>query len=206
MKENDNLTIFSIGHSTNQVNRFIELLQSAHITAVADVRTSPFSRHCPHFNKAELQSELRQAGIAYVFLGKELGGRPQSKDFYTEGVADYGKMKNSASFVDGLSRLINGAKKHRIALMCSEGHPLDCHRCLLVGRELDRQKITVQHILPNGKIVNQKQIEEELLALANKAEDDLFATKDERLEKAYSERSRKVAFVEPELAKIGEKA
>ena len=104
--------------------------------AVADVRSSPYSRHSPHFSRDELRAELRSEGISYVFLGNELGGRPKDRRFYCEGVADYEKMAQTPEFKTGLDRVIEGARKYRIALMCSEHDPLDCHRCLLVGRAL----------------------------------------------------------------------
>jgi uncharacterized protein (DUF488 family) len=116
--------VFTIGHSTLSYEKFLELLRVASVTAVADVRTAPYSRHFPHFNRDALRSELRLDNIAYVFLGDELGGRPKDKQFFCEGVADYEKMALTASFAKGLRRVIDGAKKYRIAMMCSEHDPL----------------------------------------------------------------------------------
>jgi uncharacterized protein (DUF488 family) len=126
------LTVFTIGHSTHSYEHFLSLLRASGITAVADVRTTPFSRHFPHFNEAALRSELKLDGISYVFLGRELGGRPSSQSFYCDGVADYEKMARTETFASGIKRVVEGAKSFRVALMCSENDPLDCHRCLLV--------------------------------------------------------------------------
>ena len=133
-----------------------------------------------------------------MFLGKELGGRPSERRFYCEGVADYEKMSQASEFSKGLDRVIEGAKKYRIALMCSERDPLDCHRCLLVGRALTQHGVRVNHILDNGNIVSQNQIEDKLLELSGRNADDFFAPRAERLATAYRERARKVAFAEPQ--------
>lgn len=190
--------ILTIGHSTLPYEQFLMLLRGAGVTAIADVRSSPYSRQFPHFNREEIQSELKQDGIAYVFLGKELGGRPNGVQFFCDGVADYEKMATTDAFRNGLQRVISGAEKYRIALMCSEKHPLDCHRCLLVGRELLRRGMDVQHIIPGGALESQSRIEDELLERAGREGDELFASREERLSAAYRYRAKKIAFAEPE--------
>jgi uncharacterized protein (DUF488 family) len=194
----DALTIFTIGHSAHPWERFLALLRSANVTAVGDVRSSPYSRLYPHFNRDGVCEELRSDGISYVFLGKELGGRPSESRFYCAGVADYEKMAQSTEFKKGLDRIIEGAKKYRIALMCSERDPLDCHRCLLVGRALAQRGVRVCHILENGKLVSQDEIEDKLLELSGRDTGDFFTPRAEQLAAAYRERARKVAFAEPQ--------
>jgi uncharacterized protein (DUF488 family) len=197
------LTVFTIGHSAHSTERFIALLQNADVTAVADVRTSPYSRRYPHFNRDDLREKLRSDGISYVFLGKELGGRPRERRFYCDGMADYERMAQAPEFGNGLDRVIEGAKKYRIALMCSERDPLDCHRCLLVARALAQRGVRVNHILDDGDIVSHSEIEDTLLCLSGGDADDLFAPRPERLASAYRERARKVAFAEPQPAPGG---
>jgi uncharacterized protein (DUF488 family) len=194
----DVLTVLTIGHSTHSWERFIALLRGANVTAVADVRTSPYSRLYPRFNRNDLRGELRSDGISYVFLGKELGGRPSEREFYCEGVADYEKMAQASEFKRGLDRVIEGARKYHIALLCSERDPLDCHRCLLVGRALAQRGVRVNHILENGKIASQDEIEDKLLELSGRNTDDFFAPRAERVAAAYRERALKVAFSEPQ--------
>lgn len=189
--------VLTVGHSAHSWDRFVSLLRNTGVTAVADVRTSPYSRRYPQFNREALSRELRLDGIAYVFLGKELGGRPSHHKFYCDGVADYEEMARTTEFCDGLDRVIEGAKKFRIVLMCSERDPLDCHRCLLVGRALVHRGVHVGHILDSGKIVNHVEIEDGLLTLSGRGTDDLFVPRAERLATAYRERARKVAFSEP---------
>jgi uncharacterized protein (DUF488 family) len=188
----------TVGHSTLPCERFLELLRGAGVTAVADVRSAPYSRQFPQFNRETLLSELGAAGIAYVFLGKELGGRPSRPQLYCDGVADYERMSQSAEFRRGLERVIEGAGKYRIALMCSERDPLDCHRCLLVSRALVQRGVGVSHVMDDGSLIRHSEIEDRLLDISGRAGDDLFASRAERLAMAYRERARKVAFAEPE--------
>lgn len=188
--------VLTIGHSTLPYERFLSLLREASVTAIADVRTAPFSRHFPHFNRDALRDELRRDNVAYVFLGEELGGRPKGKRFFCDGVADYEQMAQTEAFARGLDRVIDGAKKYRIAMMCSEHDPLDCHRCLLVGRALQERGATVRHILSGGQIVDHRQIEDKLMEMSGKSDIDLFEPPAKRLAAAYRDRAMKVAFAE----------
>jgi uncharacterized protein (DUF488 family) len=193
------LEILTVGHSTHSYESFLCLLRKSNVTAIADVRSSPHSRHFPQFNRDTLRDELRMDGIAYVFLGDQLGGRPKDKAFYCDGVADYEKMATANEFDEGIERVIDGAKKFRIALMCSEHDPLDCHRCLLVGRELAKRKVDIRHILADGGTVSQREIEEGLIAAAGRDHDDLFMSREETLANGYRIRARKVAYADPTL-------
>jgi uncharacterized protein (DUF488 family) len=144
-----------------------------------------------------LRKELHLNRIAYVYLGKELGGRPRDRMVYCRSAADYEKMAATGRFKEGLDRVIEGAKKFRIALMCSEHSPLDCHRCLLIGRALSERRVQVSHILADGAFITQAEIEESLLELSGRSSDDLLMSREERLAAAYRDRARKIAFVEP---------
>ena len=190
------LEVFTIGHSTLSYEKFLELLRRASITAVADVRTAPYSRHFPQFNRDTLRSELLLDNIAYVFLGDELGGRPKDKQFFCDGVADYEKMALTANFAKGLRRVVDGAKKYRIAMMCSEHDPLECHRCLLVGRALHERGIAVRHILLDAREVSQADLEERILEFSGRGGGDLFEGREMRLAVAYRKQASKVAYSE----------
>jgi uncharacterized protein (DUF488 family) len=191
-------SILTIGHSRHSLERFIALLEAARATSVADVRSAPVSRFSPHFNKRALAVSLDARGIAYVFLGNELGGRPQQQELFTGGVANYEKMAAAPSFQSGLDQLMLGAEDYRIAVMCSEADPLDCHRCLLVGRALAGANVDVGHILASGEVMTHAQAEERLLHLESLSEAGLLLrTRDERLAEAYRSRGRKVAYAQP---------
>ena len=190
------LSVLTIGHSTHSWKHFASLLHGSGVTAVADVRTSPYSRRYPHFNRDELREKLRRDGLLYVFLGNELGGRPKEPQLYRNGVADYETMAKTKEFSNGLSRVVEGAKNHRIALLCSERDPLNCHRCLLVGRALAENGVRVSHVLDRGNVATQVEIEDRLLELYDHGAHDLFLPRADRLVQAYRARARKGAFAQ----------
>lgn len=145
--------IWTIGHSNHSFERFSRLLARELIEFVVDVRSYPYSRFAPQFNREELEPALSDRSIRYVFLGEELGGRPGSEDQYDQdGHARYDLMAESAAFKAAVKRLQTGSSEHRIALLCSEGQPADCHRRLLVGKVLTDAGVTLRHILPDGTI------------------------------------------------------
>ena len=186
--------LFSIGHSNIPAERFLGLLRHAGVNAIADVRSTPFSRRFPWFSGKNLAATLAQHGIAYLAYGDALGGRPRDAALYRDGVADYEAMARSPDFQIGLDRLLADAARSRVCLMCAEREPLDCHRCLLVARSLAERGLTIGHILHDGTVEPHAATEQRLLALTG-ASDDLFVTgQDERLAAAYRRRARAVAY------------
>ncbi len=97
---------YSIGHSNIPAERFVAMLQAENVGAIADVRSTPFSRFCPWFSGKNLKPLLEQNGIAYLPYGAALGGRPQSAELYCDGVADYEAMAQQPGFQAGLEGLI----------------------------------------------------------------------------------------------------
>lgn len=141
------LTIYSVGHSNQPQDQFIALLQRHHIQSLVDVRSAPYSRYVPHFNRLELEEAVERRGIRYVYLGEELGGRPPTDDFYdAEDHVLYSRVAVAPYFLRGLERLKDEAAEYRTAIMCSEEDPTNCHRHLLVARVLDGQGVRVLHI------------------------------------------------------------
>lgn len=178
-------TIFTLGHSILDWPTFQRLLDRTEIGVVVDVRSHPVSR-LPHFSRAELKQRLNAAGVAYVFLGFELGGRPHG------GIPDYERMAASPLFAEGLAKVEAMAARTRPALMCSEHEPLTCHRCLLVGRRLAERGNDLAHILRDGTIEPNEATEERLLALTRQTDVDLFAPRPERLARAYRNQSLRI--------------
>ena len=145
--------LYSIGHSTQTLDSLVGLLNLYDIQVVADVRTAPFSRFNPQFNRRDLEFGLKEQGLQYVFLGKELGGRPEGDEFYDpDGHVLYERMAETQQFKAGLNRLLDGARQYRVAMMCSEEDPTDCHRFLLITRVLHTQDVAVIHIRGNGTV------------------------------------------------------
>src|SRR5580700_11050905 len=186
--------LFSIGHSNIAAARFIALLRDAGVGAVADVRSTLFSRRFPWFSGKNLAATLAQHGMTYLAYGGALGGRPRDAALYCDGVADYEAMARSAEFQIGLDRLLADAARARVCLMCAEREPLDCHRCLLVARSLAERGFTIGHILHDGTVEPHAATEQRLLALTG-ANNDLFVTgQNERLAAAYRRRARTAAY------------
>lgn len=185
-----------MGHSTHTWQRFADLVRSSGVTAIADVRSSPYSRHTPHFSRETLKQGLHSEGMAYSFLGKELGGRPSRRDLYANGIADYEAMARTSAFIAGLNRVVSGAERYRVALLCAEHDPLDCHRCLLVGRHLNLRGAQVRHILADRSVVSHAELEDHLLRIEHLSSADFFMSRSDRLAAAYRERSRRVAYTE----------
>ena len=185
--------LFTIGHSNHPIDRFIALLVNISVTALADVRTVPFSRRYPQFSRHALAAGLAGAGIAYAAMGDSLGGRPQDPALLSDGVADYEAMAGRPSFRAGLERVIRGATHQRMCLMCAEREPLDCHRFLLVARALAGNGLAIGHILADGTVEHHAATESRLLALAGE-EATLFDDPATRLADAYRRRARKVAY------------
>lgn len=153
--------VWSLGHSNHDIDRFTELLVGHEVRVVADVRTSPFSRFSPQFNREALTRSLRQHGIEYVFLGRELGGRPDGARFYDEeGHVRYDRLSASPAFEEGMQRLLSGAATRRVAMVCSEGDPAQCHRHLLIARVLHERGVEVTHILPDGSTTDYQAVAE----------------------------------------------
>lgn len=158
------MEIFTIGHSNLTIEAFLDLLQSYKITAVADVRSHPFSRYLPHFNQPNLKKSLLNADIQYVFLGQELGARPTDLNCYnTTGKALYEKIAATELFTQGIQRLIKGLETYKIALLCAEKDPITCHRTILVCRHLKQFNIKINHILADGNLETHSELENRLL-------------------------------------------
>jgi uncharacterized protein (DUF488 family) len=186
--------LFSIGHSNIPAERFLAMLQEAGVTALADVRSVPFSRWSPWFSQKPLAERLEQVGIAYTMLGDMFGGRPLRESLYCNGVADYEAMAAQPEFRSALDRLCEQTVRSRICLMCAEREPLDCHRCLLVARHLAARGLAVGHILYDGTIEPHAATEQRLLDLDGAACDLFAAGQQGRLAAAYRRRAGIVAF------------
>lgn len=159
--------IYTIGHSNHDNIYFLELLRKFNINCVIDIRSVPFSKYVPHFNKNVIKKFLNVHGIYCVYMAKEFGAiREDTNLFHPEGYLDFEKIKNTKEFKDGLQRLSKGIEKgYRIALMCTEKDPLDCHRSIMIAPELVKEGFFVTHILPDGNIESQEHLENRLLEL-----------------------------------------
>ena len=145
-------SILTIGHSNHALAKFLALIEGARVSLIADVRSRPVSRFVPHFNRKPLEAALAERGVSYLFLGRELGGRPDDPALVKNGKPDYALMARTPVFTSGLACIIEKGANEKVALLCAERDPIDCHRFHLIARELVARHIAVAHILPTGEI------------------------------------------------------
>jgi uncharacterized protein (DUF488 family) len=154
--------LYTIGHSNHPIERFLDLLRGHEIETVADVRSRPYSRFVPHFSRERLERLLDEADVGYLFLGRELGGKP-TRDDPGRFPSDYHARIGDPLFRDGIERLLEAADMRRVALLCRERDPLDCHRLYLVCRYVKPMVGPIRHILPDGAIEEQSATERRLI-------------------------------------------
>ena len=146
-------TIFTIGHSRHAAEHFASLLRANAIARLVDVRSHPASKWAPHFGKVTLSQLLHRHGIDYVFLGRELGGRPAGAEYHREGGAiDYARRADAPDFKAGIERLVSLAAERRTVILCAEEDPSRCHRRLLVAPALWRAGASVVHIRGDASV------------------------------------------------------
>jgi len=184
--------LYTIGHSNHPIDVFIGLLQRYKVACLVDVRSRPYSKHHPHFNMEPIRRSLQQAGMVYLFLGKELGGRSDNPECYIDGKVRYELIAREPCFREGLTRVLKSLECYRIALMCAEGDPLRCHRTILVGRELQKRSVELYHILPDGSLERHQDTEKRLLASLDLLEAELFRTPAEIIADAYLVQSQRI--------------
>jgi uncharacterized protein (DUF488 family) len=190
--------LFTIGHSNHSLDRFFELLGSQGIAAVIDVRSAPYSRYCPQYNKDALEKSLKSRGIEYTFLGRELGGKRNEQNCYVDGKIKFELIAKLPIFQEGLERVIHETEQHKAVLMCAESEPLDCHRTILVCRQLKKicPDLKITHILADGSTESHEKTLQRLVHL-HKIEPELFGeltSNSDMIEKAYELQEEKMAF------------
>lgn len=185
--------LFTIGHSTHDFDQFLALLKQHEIEVVADVRSQPYSRF-PWFSRPALEKTLKEAGIRYVFLGLELGARRDERECYIGPRADYELIARTPAFEAGMERLRTGVEGYRIALMCSEREPLDCHRTVLVCRYA-KEFAEICHIHADGHLEGHEDAEIRMMSRYTSAEGDLFRSRIELLNEAYKRRGEEINYV-----------
>ena len=191
-------TVLTVGHSTHPIETFIALLEKNGVTAIADVRSSPYSRFNPQFNRESLTASLKEHGIRYVYLGKELGARADDPGCYVDGRVQYDRLARRAEFREGIERVKRGSRDHRIALMCAEKEPLDCHRTILVSRALEADGVPVTHILADGATEPHAATMDRLIDVAGLQRNDLFRSPEEIRAEALRIQEERIAYVEAE--------
>ena len=187
--------VHTIGHSDIDREKLMDRLEQNGVELVADLRSTPYSRHAPQFNREELACALGQRGIGYIHMGEDLGGRPTEDRLYDEqGRASYRLMALEPKFQEGVRQLAQTAMERRLALLCTEPDPLRCHRALLAAPALEEAGVPVVHITGDGKGVSHKELMGRLTAswgLPGLEEQGM--TEWQMMERAVESQARRVA-------------
>ena len=191
--------LYTIGHSSQSIEAFLTRLHTHRIEVVVDVRSQPHSRRYPHFSREALQKSLGEVHIRYLFLGRELGARRDEPQCYVDGQASYQEIAKLPNFLRGIERVLDTARRSRVALTCAEYDPLTCHRTILICRELRQREVSIRHILRDGSLEDHAQAEQRLIEeeLGSRHQADLFTRPDNvelMKEQAYRARADRIAF------------
>ena len=170
-------TIYTIGYATHTLEHFISLLKKQEITALCDVRSTPYSRLHSDFNRENLKKSLQKHEILYIFLGKELGARSDDPSCYNQGIVEYDRLAQTKLFHAGLERVQEGVKNYKISLMCAEKDPLDCHRTILISKHLISLNFNISHIHADGSIEDHESAMTRLLHRLHLPENDMFSSR-----------------------------
>ena len=189
-------TVYTIGHSNHDQRTFVGLLRAHAITAVADVRSKPYSGYNPQFDREILQRALLRDEIRYVFLGSELGARSSDPACYERGVVQFERLAQTSEFARGLDRVASGAQQYHVALMCAEKEPLECHRTILVARELRRRGLEVAHIHADGRLERHEDALSRLARMLGVREEEqhLFRSAQELTDDLYRMQETRIAY------------
>lgn len=158
------LRIYTIGHSNAPAGKILALLQKYGISVLVDVRSDPYSRFNPQFNRENLQAFVKRSGIAYQYAGDTLGGRPKDPACYKNGripdghadflkLVNYPYMMTQAWYQQGIQRLLELARNQPTAILCSEEDPSRCHRQHLIAQTLLKMGVEVLHIRGDGNLL-----------------------------------------------------
>jgi uncharacterized protein (DUF488 family) len=155
--------VLTIGHSDHPIEHFLELLRTSSVEVVVDTRSYPYSNFAPQYDQQPIKEALAKSNLQYLYLGRELGGRPDGEQYYdAEGRVLYNRVADSDLFRQGLTRLESGIRKFRVALLCAEENPAQCHRRLLISRVLLTRGIAVDHIRGDGRLQSEAELAREI--------------------------------------------
>lgn len=197
--------IYTIGHSTHNLEYFLELLNEYNINCIVDVRSNPASSYNPQYNQEPFKNFLKKNNIVYLHFAEEFGARQNDPELLDdEGILDFELVRKSWLFNKGLERVWQGIEKeYSIAIMCSESNPLDCHRFSMISIGLKNDGFDVQHILKDKNIKSQSELEKDLMDEFKKKlpEKDLFSQNvsdeehmQEKLNIALKLKNKKIGF------------
>ena len=194
-------SVFTIGYAAFNIDDFIEILKSHKISHLIDVRSNPVSEYYQDYNSFNLEPELKQHNIIYENLALEFGARQENKEFFSEGgFVDFEKFTQSDQFKKGLAKIKKGLELgYNFVLMCAEKDPINCHRSIMIGYAMQKNGIEVLHIMHDGQLQPQGEIDKILLELyfSDRNQLNLFiksSDEQELIEQAYKKQNAKIGY------------
>lgn len=187
----------TIGHGKRELKTFVYTLLRYKVNAVVDVRSVPYSKFSPQFNKGMLESELLKHKITYIWMGDSLGGRPSDSSVYDDaGIVDYERLVKTKPFLEGLEKLEELSTMYNIAIMCSEVDPFKCHRFLAISRELSARDYKILHVIDEKRCISQQNLESRLVKIhfGEFIQMDLFTDHSDTINESYIRQSKNCAF------------
>ena len=208
-KDNKRMDCFTIGHSIYESEAFVSLLKLNKIQWLVDIRSVPYSKHNPQYNKENIKVFLENNGVSYIFMGNLLGARYTNPELFfpDKEIVDFRKVRETIEFKHSIDTLINKLEEgHKICLMCSEKDPFKCHRFVLVSYALVKKGIGVKHILEK-EVISNKALEERLLSKykiehGNPMLFESTKTKETAIEECYVKRNRDIGYIKADVASI----
>jgi uncharacterized protein (DUF488 family) len=188
--------VLTVGHSNLEISAFLGLLVAHSIHQVVDVRSQPYSRYVPHFNREQLQQALDEVGIDYVFAGREFGARsPDPEAYDDDGRVQYSALRSTHGFERQMLEVVTKSRGgRRQALLCTEADPADCHRAVLVAHALHESGAVVEHLHTDGRVESHVGFLDRI-----SGPPDLFSDDGDRFARALAARERVIAYVNPEI-------
>lgn len=195
-------TVYTIGYTSFDVEKFVEVLEKFQITCLIDVRSNPKSAYYKDYDDSNLIPLLKSKGIVYRNYKDEFGARQENKEFYNDkGFLDFNLFAKSQQFNNGINKIKKAQDmKYVVCLMCAEKDPINCHRTILIARNLDKQGFNVKHILATEEFCEQCEIDKRLLEkyYPNRSQISLFnennLTDSEAIEKSYQLKNEEIGF------------
>lgn len=190
--------IFTIGYTAfAKPDDFIAVLKTFDIKCLIDVRSYPTaSEFYAIFSKPTLEALLKTHKIFYRNYAAEFGARQENRAYFMdEGCLDFKKFTRGGEFLSGAEKLEKALSLgYNVALMCAEKDPINCHRNIMIARALSLQGLGINHILADGSLQTQAQMDERLLKFYHLNEASLFQSKDELIDEAYTRKNIEIAY------------
>ncbi|WP_428075296.1 DUF488 family protein [Candidatus Avelusimicrobium luingense] len=195
--------IYTIGYAGFDIDTFLTTLRRYSISVLIDVRSVPkASEYYEAYSKENLRPFLEQNGIIYRNYAHEFGARQNNREYFTNGYLDFKKFTQTETFKSGVEKIEKGLSlNYNFVLMCAEKDPINCHRNIMVAKAMRDMGFEISHILSDGSLQTQEEMDTRLLDLYFKYPSLFDAPMDQKamLEEAYRRQNEKIGFKEKDI-------